>query len=114
MEVEVIDAPIDYNFLLGCSWINEMMNIVYLESRVISFPHWGNIVMIDQLYFYMLEIIVQLNVHFIGDALKEVQDIRVGSLKNDSLMGNFVIQQPLSAVESVIPSDSNGFNNFGS
>ena len=47
----------------------------------------------------MLEIGVQLNVPFIRDAIKEVQDIRVGSFKNDSLMGNFIIPQPLSTVQ---------------
>ena len=76
-----------------------MMVIVYLESRVIQFPHWGNIFMIDQLDYCMLEIVIQSNVHFIRDPLNEFQDIRAGSLKNDSLMGNFVIPQPLSVVE---------------
>ena len=33
------------------------------------------------------------------DSLKEFQDIRVGSFKNDFLTGNFMIQQPLSAAE---------------
>ena len=47
----------------------------------------------------MLETVIQSNVPFIRDALKEFQDIWVGSLKNDSLMGNFVIPQPLSAIE---------------
>ena len=76
-----------------------MIAIVPLESRMIRFPHWGNIFMVDQLYYYMLETTIQSNVPFIRDALKEVQDIRVESLKNDSLMGNFVIPQPLSAIE---------------
>ena len=35
----------------------------------------------------------------LGDALKEAQDIRVGSFQNYSLMGNFMIMQPLSVVE---------------
>ena len=39
VDVEVVDAPIDYNFLLGCSWIHAMMAIVFSESRVIRFPH---------------------------------------------------------------------------
>ena len=70
-----------------------------LESQVIRFPNWGNIVMIDQLAYCILEIVVQYNVPFIRDSLKEVPDIRVGLLKNDSLMGNFVIPQTLSAIE---------------
>ena len=55
--------------------------------------------MIDQLDYCMLEMDIQSNVPFIRDALKEFQGIRVGSLKDDSLMGNFVIPQPLSDVE---------------
>ena len=55
--------------------------------------------MIDQSYYCMLETAIKSNVCFIRDALKEVQDIRVGSLKNDSLMGKFMIPQPLSDVE---------------
>ena len=43
--------------------------------------------MIDQLDYNMLEIDVQLSVPFIRDALNEFQDIRVGSSKNDSLIG---------------------------
>ena len=31
-DVEVVDWPIDHNFLLGCSWIHEMMAIVSLVS----------------------------------------------------------------------------------
>ena len=30
VDVEVVDAPIDYNFLLGCSWIHVMMAKVSL------------------------------------------------------------------------------------
>ena len=76
-----------------------MIVIVSSESRMIWFPHQRNIVMINEVYYCMLEISIQFNVPFIRDALKKVRDIRVGSLKNDSLMRNFVIQQPLSAIE---------------
>ena len=99
VDVEVVDVPIYYNFLLGHSWIHAMIAIVSSESRVIRFPHWGNIFMVDQLDYYMLEIVVQMNVPFIRDALKEVQDIKVGLLKKHFLMGNFVIPQTLSIVE---------------
>ena len=94
VDVEVVYEPIDYNFLLGPSWIHAMRAIVSLVSRVIRFPHWGKIVMIDQLDYCMLETVIQPNVPFIKDALKEFQDIRVGSLKNDSLMGKFMTPQP--------------------
>ena len=91
MDVEVIDAPIDYNFLFIHSLIHAIMAIVSSESRVIRFPHWGKFVMIEQLYYYMIKIVVRSNVPFIRDGLKEVQYIKVESLKNDSLMGYFMI-----------------------
>ena len=49
--------------------------------------------MIDQLDYYMLETTIQSNVRFIRDARKEVQEIRVGLLKNYFLMSNFMIMQ---------------------
>ena len=70
--------PIDFNFLVGHSWIHMMIALVSLESQIIWFPHWGKTVMIDQLDYCMLEIVIQLNVPCINDALKEVQYIRVG------------------------------------
>ena len=55
--------------------------------------------MIDQLDYCMLDNVVQPNIPFIRDSLKEVQDMGVGSLKNDSLMGIFMIPPPLSIAQ---------------
>ena len=38
-DVEVVDVPIDYTFLLGCIWIHVKIDIVSSESWVIWFPH---------------------------------------------------------------------------
>ena len=43
VDVEVVDAPIDYNFILGRSWKHVIMDIVSSEFRVIQFPHWGRL-----------------------------------------------------------------------
>jgi len=51
VEVEVVDATIDYNFLLGRSWTYAMTVVVSSVFRVIQFPHEGRIVTIDQLSF---------------------------------------------------------------
>ena len=48
VDVEVLDAPIYYNFLLGHSWIHVMMAIASSKSQVIRFPHWGKFVTTDQ------------------------------------------------------------------
>ena len=75
------------------------MVIVSSNSQVIWFPHYGNLVMIYQLDYFMLEIVNMSNVPFIRNDVNEDHNIRVGSSKNDSLIGNFMILQPLSIVE---------------
>ena len=39
VEVEVIDAPLDYNFLLGRSWTYAMSAIASTIFLVVVFPH---------------------------------------------------------------------------
>lgn len=49
IEVEIIDANLDYNLLLGRNWIYEMDAIVSSLFHILCFPHEGRIVKIDQL-----------------------------------------------------------------
>ena len=51
VEVQVIDAPLDYNFLLGRSWTYAMSDIASVIFQVVVFPHEGNLVTVDQLSF---------------------------------------------------------------
>ena len=51
VEVEVIDAPLDYNLLLGRSWTYAMLAIALTVLRVVVFPHEGKLVTMDQLSF---------------------------------------------------------------
>jgi hypothetical protein len=46
VEVEVVDAPLDYNLLLGRSWTHTVVATVF---RLFLFPHEGQIVTIGQL-----------------------------------------------------------------
>jgi hypothetical protein len=39
VEVEVFDAPLDYNLLLGRSWIDSMHAVVSTLFHVVHFPH---------------------------------------------------------------------------
>ena len=48
IEVEVVDAPLDYNLLLGRNWMYSMQAIASSLFRVVCFPHNGKIVTIDQ------------------------------------------------------------------
>ena len=51
VEVEVIDAPLDYNFLLGRTWNYAMSTIASAIFQVVVFPHKGKLVTVDQLSF---------------------------------------------------------------
>ena len=47
LDVEVVDAPLDYNLLLGRSWSYAMTVVVSYIFRLTMFPHKGKIVKID-------------------------------------------------------------------
>lgn len=47
IEVEVVDAPLDYNLLLGRSWFYAMMAVVSSVFGVLCFPHQGKVVIFD-------------------------------------------------------------------
>jgi hypothetical protein len=62
VDVEVVDAPLDYNLLLGCNWTYAMTTVVSSIFRTLCFPHEGKIVTIDQLSFvHMLVLMHQLD-----------------------------------------------------
>jgi hypothetical protein len=41
VDVEVVDAPLDYNLLLGHSWTYAMQVVVATVFQVLLFPHEG-------------------------------------------------------------------------
>jgi hypothetical protein len=51
VEVEVVDAPLDYNLLLGHNWTYSMVVVVSSVFHTLSFPHQAEIMTIDQLFF---------------------------------------------------------------
>ena len=50
-EFEVVDAPLDYNLLLGRNWMYNMQVVASSLFRVVYFPLDGKIITIDQKYF---------------------------------------------------------------
>jgi len=52
LDVEVVDAPLDYNLLMGRSWSYAMTVVVSSVFRLIKFPYQGKIVTIDQLTYF--------------------------------------------------------------
>jgi hypothetical protein len=89
-EVEVFDAPLDYNLLLGHSWIDSMRAVVSTLFRVVCFPHQGKVVIVDQLAFFNSNTRTG-NVSFIAKTPSGYENVGVGLLKDSSLMDTFPI-----------------------
>ena len=56
IEVEVVDAPLDYNLLLDRNWMYSMQAIDYFLFRVVCFPFNGKMITIDQTSFENLSV----------------------------------------------------------
>jgi hypothetical protein len=93
VEVEVFDTPLDYNLLLGCSWIDSMHVVVSTLFHVVRFPHQGKVVTVDQLAFFNSDTCTG-NVSFIAKTPPGYESVGVGLLKDSSLMGTFPIPPP--------------------
>jgi hypothetical protein len=90
VEVEVFDAPLDYNLLLGHSCINSMCTVVSTLFHVVRFPHQGKVIIVDQLAFFNSDTHTR-NIPFIATTPPGYENIGVGLLKDSSLMGTFPI-----------------------
>jgi hypothetical protein len=93
VEVEVFDTPLDYNLLLGQSWVDSMRAVVSTLFRVLRFPHQGKVVTVDQLAFFNADTRTS-NVSFIANTPPGYENVGVGLLKYPSLMGTFPIPPP--------------------
>jgi hypothetical protein len=93
VEVEVFDAPLDYNLLLGRSWIDSMRAVVSTLFHVVRFPHQGKVITVDQLAFFNSDTRTG-NVPFIAKTPPGYENVGVGLLKDSSLMGTFPIPPP--------------------
>ena len=91
--MEVIEAPLDFNILLGRSWIYKMSAVVSSLFRMIKFPFQGKIITVDQLALFNADSRVD-NVPFVGKTPTNCENIVVGLFK-DSLLGAFPTTSPL-------------------
>ena len=98
VEVEVVDAPIDYNLLLGRSWTYVMEVVPSSYFRCIKFPHEGKLVTIDQLSFYNAPNEPGTPVPFVDNSTPACENMGVGLYS--SLMGSFNIATPILSVKS--------------
>ena len=100
VNVEVLDAPIHYNLLLGSSWIHAITIVVSSVFRVIRFPHQDKIVRINQLKYCTPETGIHSNVPFVENSQVVIQYVRFGMFKDSSLMGTFTIPPPTSTPQT--------------
>ena len=98
VEVEVVDAPIDYNLLLGRSWTYAMEAVPSSYFRCIKFPHEGKLITIDQLLFYNAPNESGTPVPLVANSTPACENMGVDLYS--SLMGSFNIATPVLSVKS--------------
>ena len=96
IQVEVVDAPLDYDLLLGKNWFYAMNVVASTVFRTIQFPHLGRIVTIDKLDFCTPDVTISTNnnIPMLGQSPPPYQSIGVDMLKDLSLMGIFPSTPP--------------------
>ena len=90
--MEVVDAPIDYNLLLGRSWTYAIEVVPSSYFRCIKFLHEGKLVTIDQLSFCNAPNEFGTVVPLVDNSTPACENIGVGIYS--SLMGSFNINAP--------------------
>jgi hypothetical protein len=95
VNVKVVDAPLDYNLLLGCNWTYVMTVFVLLVFPTLYFPHDGNIMMIDQFSF-----LYSIHSASVGPSIPVVKNSHPTTENSDvrmysSLMGTFDFMAPV-------------------
>ena len=94
LDVEVVDAPLDYNLLLGRSWSYAMTAIVSSVFQLIKFPHNGKIITIDQLTYFSSDPSSFDNIQHVGKTTIPYKDVGVGLIKDFDLLGTFSFPPP--------------------
>jgi hypothetical protein len=102
VDIEVVNVPLDYNLLLGCSWFYAMTSITSSVFCILRFPHQGKIITVDQLEYTTPDLhnVAANNVPFLGN--NNFESVGVGLLKDSSLMGVFPFLAPPTAQISTL------------
>ena len=85
----MVDAPLDYNHLLGRNWMHNMQAVASSLFRVVCFPFNGNIVTIDQNSFHNPSVNASsgASISIIDHSQSITENVGVGMYP--SLMGTF-------------------------
>ena len=91
VEVEVVNAPLDYNLLLGQSWLYPMRAIASTIYRLVCFPHQGKIIYVNQLDYCTPKLRFNsiANVPLVSNSYQDLKLVGVGLFKDPYLMGVF-------------------------
>jgi hypothetical protein len=112
IDLEVIDAQLDYNILFGHSYMYAMKPVASSVFRTIMFPHNGKIVTIDQVSHYEPNPSANLNnilplIHTNKDAYPLIE-MGPGIFKYPSLLGTYHGAPPLLPPNQVCTISSDG------
>ena len=113
--VEVIDAPLDYNILLGRNWFYAMTDFSSTVFQTLQFPHMGKIVTIDQLDYCTSDVTTptENNMPMLGQSPPPYRSIGVGMLKDSTLMGVFPSAPPSTKTVTINMISTTGFSTKG-
>jgi len=95
IDVEVVDAELDYNLLLGRSWTYAMAAVVSSYFRMIMFLHKGITMKVDKLPYYTSDPNSTGSIPFVGKLAAPYKEVGFGLLKDSSLMVTFVFPAPV-------------------
>jgi hypothetical protein len=101
VDVEVVNAPLGYNLLLGRNWTYAMTTVMLSIFCTLCFPQEGKIVTIDQLSFVHASpnASVGPSISVIDNSQQEIEDVGVGMYS--SLVGSFDFVAPIYHIHTI-------------
>lgn len=106
IKVEVVEANLTYNLLLGQTWTYVMHAISSSLFYTLRFPHQGKIVMIDQLSLFCSSS-SEGNVPYVEHTSIPYESVGAGLFKAPTLMGIFPLPPPNVAFVNMISVNPN-------
>jgi len=101
VEVEIFDANLNYNLLLGGSWTHAMHAVASSLFHVICFPHREKIFIVNQLYFFASSF-SDGNVTYVKHTGAPYESVGAGLFKYFALMGIFPLPPPHVAFVNMV------------
>ena len=96
----MVDAPLDYNLLLGRNWMYSMKAIASFLFHIVCFPFNRKIVTIDQTSFKNLLVTASLGDSILIIEHSQLETGSVGVGMYPSLMGSFSCPAPILMIGS--------------